>query len=101
MDPAGCEGFDWDRGNLQKNWLKHAVTAFESEQIFFNHPLILVPDETHSGKEKRFYALGQTDAGRPLFAAFTVRKNLIRIISARDMSRQEKEVYKNHEKQNP
>lgn len=99
MDPAHCEGFDWDRGNFQKNWLKHDVTPFECEQIFFNHPLIVFPDEPHSSKEARSYALGQTDAGRRLFVAFTVRKRSIRVISARDMSRREREAYNSHEKQ--
>ena len=97
MDMASCEGFDWDRGNFQKNWLKHDVSPFECEQIFFNHPLITAQDEAHSGKEMRFYALGQTDNIRLLFVAFAVRKNLLRIISARDMSRREREVYKSHE----
>jgi len=41
----------------------------------------------------RFYALGQTDMKRFLFIAFTVRNNLIRVISARDMSREERRVY--------
>ena len=104
MDDIGlsrCAGFDWDGGNVDKNRLKHGVGPFECEQIFFNQPLIIAPDEAHSQKEKRFYALGQTDTGRPLFAVFTVRKRLIRVISARDMSRAEKEVYKSHEGQNP
>lgn len=96
-DYSKCAGFDWDKGNAEKNWLKHGVTPFECEQIFFNQPLIVAPDEAHSQKEARFYALGQTDMKKPLFVVFTVRKKLIRIISARDMNRSEKEVYKNHE----
>ena len=88
-----CTGFEWDEGNLAKNWEKHGVTAPESEQIFFNRPLIAGSDETHSQKEARFYALGQTDTGRPLFVVFTIRNNLIRAISARDMSRKERRVY--------
>lgn len=98
MDFTQYTGFDWDKGNAEKNWLKHSVTQFECEQIFFNRPLIIAPDEAHSQKELRFYALGQTNVGRPLFLVFTVRKNLIRVISARDMSRSEKEVYKSREK---
>ena len=87
------EGFDWDEGNLLKNWEKHGVSASECEQIFFNNPLIAGLDEKHSGKESRHYALGITDAKRRLFIAFTVRNRLIRIISARDMSRKERKVF--------
>jgi uncharacterized protein len=61
---AECVGFDWDEGNLLKNWEKHGVSAFECEQVFFNQPLIAAPDEAHSSAEPRFYALGQTDASR-------------------------------------
>jgi uncharacterized DUF497 family protein len=94
-----CIGFDWDEGNTSKNWLKHKVTPSECEQIFFNQPLVVQADLNHSKKETRYFALGQTDLKRTLFIAFTVRNNRIRIISARDMSRKEREVY-NHEKKN-
>lgn len=90
-----CIGFEWDEGNLDKNWLKHKVGSTEREQIFFNHPLVIKDDINHSKTEKRFYALGKTDLKRALFIAFTVRSNLIRVISARDMSRKEREVYNN------
>ncbi len=92
---AECSGFDWDKGNIQKNWIKHQVSPNECEQIFFNRPLLIHDDIKHSQNEERFYALGVTDMNRMLFVAFTVRNNLIRIISARDMSHKEREVY-NH-----
>ncbi len=88
-----CLGFDWDEVNTDKNWLKHKVSPSECEQVFFNHPLLIQDDIIHSKTEERFYALGQTDLKRFLFIAFTVRNNLIRVISARDMSRKERRVY--------
>jgi hypothetical protein len=90
-----CLGFNWDEANIDKNWLKHKVSPAECEQVFFNRPLVVQEDIVHSTTEQRFYALGRTDSKRTLFIAFTVRKNLIRVISARDVSRKEKEVYKN------
>lgn len=90
-----CEGFEWDDGNINKNWLKHKVSPAECEQIFFNRPLVIQDDIKHSEAEKRFYALGRTDSKRNLFIAFTVRNKRIRVISARDMSRKEREVYSN------
>ncbi|MBW1759650.1 MAG: BrnT family toxin [Deltaproteobacteria bacterium] len=89
-----CTGFDWDEGNSNKNRHKHKVTPSECEQIFFNQPLLIQDDIKHSQNETRYYALGQTDLKRFLFIAFTVRKNLIRVISARNMSQKEREVYK-------
>jgi len=88
-----CIGFQWDKGNSEKNWLSHQVTKSECEQIFFNQPLIIGNDEKHSIIETRYYTLGQTDTGRALFIVCTIRENLIRVISARDMSKKEREVY--------
>lgn len=90
-----CRGFNWDEGNATKNWEKHRVSRWESEQVFFNQPLISAPDLDHSEIENRYYLLGQTDFGRKLFVVFTIRNDLIRIISARDMSKKELEVFKN------
>ena len=90
---ATCTGFEWDEGNLVKNWERHRVSASECEQIFFNRPLVTAEDPRHSAREARFYALGHSDAGRRLFVVFTVRERRIRVISARDMNRKEREVY--------
>jgi len=88
------EGFDWDEENINKSWLKHQVNNRESEEIFFNQPLLINFDEKHSTKtEKRFQALGKTFGGRKLFVVFTVRNNKIRIISARDQSKKERRIY--------
>jgi uncharacterized protein len=91
-----CDGFNWDDGNSQKNWDKHAVHMLECEEVFFNHPLYVLEDDKHSSVEKRYYALGKTDFDRLLFIVFTIRNNKIRVISARDMSKSERKVY--HEK---
>jgi len=88
-----CEGFLWDEGNSEKNWIKHKVTRLECEEIFFNFPLVISDDVKHSNMEKRFYALGLSKAERFLFISFTIRNNLIRIISARDMNRKERMTY--------
>ena len=89
-DLAKCTGFDRDEGNLTKNWVRHRVAAAECEQVFFNRPLAAAGDEQHSDEEPRAYVLGQTDTGRRLFIAFTIRRGLIRVISARDMNRRER-----------
>ena len=98
-DPlATCTGFEWDDDNAVKNWVSHQVSAEEAEDVFFNEPLVVRSDVRHSKKEKRYYALGQTGAGRFLFAAFTIRDSMIRVVSVRDMNRREREAYANYEK---
>ncbi len=98
-DPLdGCTGFDWDDSNVQKNWERHGVTPEEAEAMFFQDPLVVRSDRRHRSSEKRYYALGQTASGRFLFAAFTIRRNLIRVISVRDMNKNEREIYRAHER---
>lgn len=88
-----CTGFDWDDGNLDKNWLLHQVSTAEAEEAFFNRPFIVAPDAKHSRHEQRFAALGITARGRRLTLVFTVRGTLVRVSSVRDMSRQERRMY--------
>ena len=90
-----CAGFEWDENNKYKNSVKHQVHYIECEEAFFNEPLIVYFDKKHSEKETRFYLLGHTNMSRSLFIVFTVRNNKIRVISARDMNKKEKEIYKN------
>ena len=92
-DLAQCTGFQWDAGNVDKNWDLHQVSRGECEQVFFNRPLLVAPDIEHSQREPRYAALGQTNAARRLAVVFTIRETLIRVISARDMSRRERRIY--------
>ncbi|MGA7341085.1 MAG: BrnT family toxin [Terracidiphilus sp.] len=99
IDPlADCTGFDWDQANAAKNWERHHVTPEETEDVFFHDPFVLRSDPAHSRHEKRYWALGKTERERRLFVVFTIRKKLIRVVSARDMSRREIEEYERYEK---
>jgi uncharacterized DUF497 family protein len=91
----GCEGFQWDKGNNFKSWLKHHVSEREAEQVFFNEPLSIVVDEKHSQQETRYRAMGFSDDSRYLYIVFMVRDKLIRVISARDMNKKERLIYEN------
>ncbi|UCE35319.1 MAG: BrnT family toxin [Deltaproteobacteria bacterium] len=82
-------GFQWDKGNSNKNLLKHNVEDWECEQVFFNEPLLVLDDPKHSLVERRWAAFGRTDGGRLLMVIFTKRDKLLRVISAREMNRKE------------
>jgi uncharacterized protein len=91
-----CTGFDWDKGNMSKSRLKHGITCEQAEQVFSNRPIVLrfaSDDEAEVHGEYRDAALGWDDAGRKLFVAFTVREPLIRVISAREMTKTEEMRY--------
>ena len=95
IDWARVTGFDWDAGNARKSAEKHDVSQGEAEQVFFNEPLLLLPDLKHSDVEQRIHALGKTQDGRLFHVTFTLRDGgkLIRVISARDMHRKERIFY--------
>jgi len=95
LDFSRIVGFDWDAGNARKSVDKHGVGQAEAEQVFFNEPLVVAVDQAHSQAEARYHALGSTDGGRHLHLTFTLRagETVIRVISARPMSRKERERY--------
>ena len=87
-------GFDWDQGNSRKNE-KHGVSMAEAEQVFFNAPLLFFEDALHSQDEPRIHVLGKTDDQRTLHITVALRQSntMIRVISARPMSRNERVIY--------
>lgn len=95
IDLGKVAGFQWDRGNDRKNAERHGVSKSEAEQVFANRPILISSDTRHSQIESRFHALGVTAAGRRLHITFTMREHgaAIRVISARDMNRNERIRY--------
>ena len=95
IDWSQIKGFDWDDGNARKSADKHDVSQIEAEQVFFNAPLLVLEDRKHSQDELRLHALGRTDEDRRLHITFTLRGDgtLLRVISARDMSKTERKAY--------
>jgi uncharacterized DUF497 family protein len=102
LDLDRIVGFEWDAGNRGKN-LTHDVSDGEAEQVFFSHPLLVLEDSRHSGREARYHALGMTQDDRRLHVTFTLRDiaSRIRVISARDMHRKERAIYDAKAKENP
>lgn len=92
-------GFEWDQNNRNKNWVKHQVSTSECEQVFFNQPHQIASDSQHSRNENRFSILGITNQGRKLLIIFILRNDNIRVISARDQSKKEREKYHEIKKQ--
>lgn len=85
--------FDWDKGNIEKSFIKHNVTNNEAEEVFENTPHFIMESEKHPMGERRFMLWGITDNGRKLTVIFTMRGDRVRIISSRDMHRTERRQY--------
>ncbi len=87
------KSFDWDQGNINKNWDRHRVHHLECEEIFFNEPIVTKVEKRGVTQEERVSALGVTNEGRFLFVVFTIRRGMIRVVSARDMNKKERKIY--------
>ena len=85
--------FDWDKDNKDKNLKKHGVSDEECEEIFFDPRKKISKDILHSANEGRYILIGKTKSKRLLFLVFTIRKNKIRVISARNLNKKEKHLY--------
>lgn len=92
LDLSKTTAFEWDQGNVSKSYKKHGVTIQETEKLFLDEDLLLLEDIKHSQKEARFIAIGKT-RNEILFAAFALRQNKIRVISARPASKKERKQY--------
>lgn len=80
-------------GNADKNWLKHRVSNRQAEEVLLNPGNVIINDSQHSKREKRYLAIGPTKDGSVLSIVFTLRKDYVRIISARSASRKERFIY--------
>lgn len=86
--------FQWDGGNQNKSWDKHKVSQQEAEEVFTDSNKKISKDFLHSEDEDRYLILGNTTKGRKLFVVFTLRKNKVRVISARDLNKKEYKLLK-------
>lgn len=85
--------FEWDRGNKEKNLVKHGVANVECEETFFDPHKRVLKAVFHvgiAGREKRYVLIGRTKTERILYVVFTVRRDKVRVISARDLNRKER-----------
>jgi len=85
--------FMWDQGNKEKNLLKHQLPNNEIEECFFDSNKKMLKDVLHSQQEVRYILLGKNLQNNLLYIAFTIRNNLIRVISARPLNKSERRLY--------
>lgn len=87
--------FEWDRNKEKRNIKKHGISFDEAVTVFYDPLSATFDDPDHSIGEYRFITIGFSSHGRLLIVSYTERGNLIRIISARPVTEQER---KRHEK---
>jgi uncharacterized protein len=84
---------EWDEDKATSNQSKHGV-SFEEAKTVFDDPLYVdFYDPDHSEDEERYLIIGESNRGRLLIVSYTERGDSMRLISAREVTRTEREVY--------
>ncbi len=85
--------FEWDTDKAAANLLKHGV-SFDEARTTFDDPLYVdFYDPDHSIDEHRYVIIGGSQQGRLLLVSYTERGEIVRLISAREVTRAERETY--------
>jgi uncharacterized DUF497 family protein len=85
--------FEWDPRKAEENLAKHGV-PFEEAVMVFMDPLARIHDDPdHSRLEAREIMVGTSDKKRLLMVSYTENADRIRLISAREATKQEREDY--------
>ena len=85
--------FEWDPKKAAANLTKHGVSFQEATTVFDNLLSVTVPDPDHSFEENRLIIVGESHRGRVLIVSHVERGERIRIVSARELTRAERDVY--------
>jgi uncharacterized DUF497 family protein len=84
--------FEWDPRKAVANLKKHGVSFDEAAQAFSDEDGVEFYDDSHSAEEIRYQLLGLSDQ-RLLFVGYTVRGEVIRIITARKANARQTKYY--------
>lgn len=85
--------FEWDPRKAETNLRKHGVSFDEAGSVFLDHLALSGPDPEHSIEESRYITFGMSRLGHLLAVSHTHRPGVIRIITARLVTRNERRIY--------
>jgi hypothetical protein len=85
--------FEWDANKAVSNLAKHGVSFEEAKTVFDDSLYVDFYDPDHSDDEERYLIVGESNRGRLLIVSYTERKDSIRVINAREVTRSEREAY--------
>ncbi|MGI0481597.1 BrnT family toxin [Geminocystis sp. CENA526] len=83
--------FEWDENKRQSNLRKHGIDFVLACKVFENYT-VEFEDHRYDYGEERFIAIGITK-NQTLTVVYTIRNNVIRLISARKSTREERKIY--------
>ena len=87
--------FEWDNAKADQKLLKHGITFNEAQTVFDDPFYVDFYDPDHSENEEQYLIIGTSNQGRLLIVSYTERGDAIRLISARELTRSERDAYEN------
>lgn len=87
--------FEWDPAKAEANFRKHGVTFDQAMGVFYDPMMVTIEDDRFAYGELREIAFGRVDAVVLAVVYVERRETLIRIISARLATSQERRRYGN------
>lgn len=90
----------WDPAKAASNLTKHGVAFAQGASVLLDPLALTVFDAGHSLDEERWFTLGMSNQGKVLAVAHTYQATgpnsaRVRLISAREATRQERRQYEN------
>ncbi len=86
-------GFHWNLRTAAANLKRHGVSFHEAMSVFSNPLARIFDDEHHSIDEQREIIIPHSAREQLLLVSFTEREGIIRIISARKATKNERKDY--------
>ena len=84
--------FEWDSKKAVINLKDHGI-SFETASEVFHDPFVQVVDEEIVDDEEREAVIGMTVDWRLVYVVYVIRKEVVRIISARLVTKAERKSY--------
>ena len=97
---GGFLEFEWDERKNEANFRKHGIDFYTAETVFDDPDFVMVPDREVEGEE-RWHTIGLVEGLLLLLVVHTIRdeedEEIVRIISAREVTAQERRLYEDGE----
>jgi hypothetical protein len=85
--------FEWDETKAATNLSKHGISLEEAQTVFHDPLYVDFYDPDHSFEEHRYIIVGASQQGRLLLVSYAERDGVVRLVSAREVTRTEREIY--------
>ena len=84
---------EWDEEKAARNLEKHGISFPDAATVFDDPLYVDFYDPDHSSNEQRYLVIGMSREGHLVIVSYTERNDVIRLISAREVTSAERKAY--------